>query len=54
MSDSWLSPNWKKFAPMLPCKRGLQIVYKPGWKLHDFGDAQVLVAGAAEALNYLA
>lgn len=54
MSDSELSSNWKRFAPMLPCKRGLQIVLKPGWKLHVFGDAQVLVAGAAEALSYFA
>ena len=54
MSDSGLSPNWKKFAPMLPCTRGLQIVNQPAWKLHDFGGSQVLVAGAAEALNYFA
>lgn len=54
MADTDLSPNWRKFAPMLPCKRGLQIVYNPVWKLHDFGDAQVLVAGAAEALSYFA
>jgi predicted AAA+ superfamily ATPase len=54
MTDTDLSPNWKKFAPMLPCKRGLQILYKPEWKLHDVGDAQVLVAGAAEALGYFA
>jgi predicted AAA+ superfamily ATPase len=53
-SDTDLSPNWKRFAPMLSCKRGLQVVYKPGWKLHVFGDAQVLVAGAAEALSYFA
>ncbi len=54
LSDSEVSPNWKKFAPMLPCKRGLQIVRKPEWKLHDFSGSQVLVAGAAEALNYFA
>ena len=54
LSDSELSPNWKKFAPMLPCKRGLQIVRSPEWKLHGFGDTQVLIAGAAEALRYLA
>lgn len=54
LSDSELSPNWKKFAPMLPCKRGLQIVRSPEWKLHGFGDTQVLVAGAAEALRYFA
>ena len=54
MSDSDLSPNWIKFAPMLACKRGLQIVYQPEWKVHGFGDRQFLVAGAAEALSYFA
>ena len=53
-SDAVPSPSWKKFAPKLPCKRGLQIVRSPEWKLHDFGATQVLVAGAAEALHYLA
>jgi hypothetical protein len=52
--SSELSPNWRKFAPMLPCRRGLQIVRKPEWKLHDFGGSQVLVAGGAEALRYFA
>lgn len=50
--DTTPSPNWRKFAPLLPCKRGLQLVYQPEWKIHEFGDSQVLVAGAAEALNY--
>ena len=54
LSDSELSPNWKRFSPMLSCKRGLQIVRSPEWKLHRFGDTQVLVAGAAEALHYFA
>ena len=54
MSEFEPSPNWKRFASMLPCKRGLQIVYPAAWKLHQFGDAHVLVAGAAEALNYFA
>lgn len=54
LSDSGLSPNWKKFAPMLSCTRGLQIVRSPEWKLHGFGGTQVLVAGAAEALRYFA
>ncbi len=54
LSDTEPSPNWKRFAPMLPCKRGLQIVRKPEWKLHEFGDSQVLVAGAAEVLGYFA
>jgi hypothetical protein len=54
MSDTDVSPNWRKFAPMLPCRRGLQIIHKPEWKLHDFGGSQLLVAGAAEALHYFA
>lgn len=54
MSDSQVSPNWKKFAPLLPCKQGLQVVYKPWWEVHDYGGSQVLVAGAAEALSYFA
>ncbi|MBI2191980.1 MAG: ATP-binding protein [Planctomycetes bacterium] len=54
LSDTDLSPNWKRFQPMLPCKRGLQIVCHPEWKVNNFGDSQVLVAGAAEALSYFA
>jgi len=53
-ADEEASPNWRKFAPMLPCKRGLQLVYHPHWESHEFGNAQVLVAGAAEALSYFA
>lgn len=54
LSDTEPSPSWRKFAPHLPCTRGLQIVYGPSWKMHDFGSSQVLVAGAAEALGYFA
>jgi hypothetical protein len=39
---------------MLPCKQGLQIVRQPHWTVHEYGDAKVLVAGAAEALRYFA
>lgn len=53
-SDSALSPNWKKFASMLSCKRGLQIIRSPQWRIHDLGDTRVVVAGAAEALRYFA
>jgi predicted AAA+ superfamily ATPase len=53
-SDTDLSPNWKRFAAHLPCKRGLQIVAQPAWKLHTFGETQILVAGAGEALRYFA
>lgn len=48
------SPNWARFMPFLPCKRGLQIVREPGWKIHASSDARILVAGAAEALGHLA
>lgn len=51
-SDTEPSPNWRKFAGLLPCKFGLQITHRPGWQTHAFGDARVLVAGAAEALSY--
>lgn len=53
-ADTTPSPNWKKFAPQLSCKRGLQIVARPHWSMHEFGDAKILVAGAAEALAYFA
>ncbi|MBI5723105.1 MAG: DUF4143 domain-containing protein [Planctomycetes bacterium] len=54
LSDTKPSPSWKKFAGLLPCKRGLQVVRRPAWKIHEFGDASILVAGAAEALGYFA
>jgi len=48
------SPNWGKFAPLLGCKRGLQLVRHPDWRVHRVGDAQILVAGAAETLHHFA
>jgi len=53
-SDATPSPNWRKFAGLLPCKRGLQLVRQPEWKIHDLVGAEILVAGAAEALAYFA
>lgn len=53
-TDTTPSPNWKRFAGQLPCRQGLQVVRQPHWKVHEFGAAQVLVAGAAEALAYFA
>jgi predicted AAA+ superfamily ATPase len=53
-SDAAPSPNWKRFAAVLPCKLGLQIMRRPGWQVHTFGESRVLVAGAAEALMYFA
>jgi len=54
LTDAEPSPNWPWFARFLPGRRGLQLVASPTWKMHTFGDTQVLVAGAAEALGYLA
>ena len=51
-SETTPSPNWKRFAGLVPCQRGLQIVYGTQWKVHTFGNTEILVAGAAEALNY--
>ena len=53
-SEKSPSPNWKAFASALPCRLGLQIVHGPEWQMHTFGERQVLVAGAAEALGYFA
>jgi hypothetical protein len=54
LSEAQPSDAWKKYATMLPCKQGLQIVRQPHWTVHEYGDAKVLVAGAAEALRYFA
>jgi hypothetical protein len=54
LSDTEPAPSWRKFAGMLPCKHGLQVVRQPAWKVHEFGDTKVLVAGAEEALAYFA
>ncbi len=52
--DAMPSPNWSRFAGLLACRRGLQIVQQPEWKVHKSGGAEILVAGAAEALAYFA
>ena len=51
-SETTPSPNWKKFTKILPCNKGLQIVYGSHWQVHEFGDTQILVIGADEALSY--
>jgi len=53
LNDVEPSPNWRKFAPLLPCTRGLQVVRRPTWSVHEYGPSRVLVAGAAEALSCL-
>ena len=52
LSDTDPSPSWWKFAGLLPCDRGLQIVRGRHWRVHEFAAAKILVAGAAEALAY--
>ena len=54
LSDADPSPSWRRFASLLPCTCGIQISRRPRWKTHDFGDTQLLVAGAAEVLAYFA
>jgi len=50
LSETEPSPNWRRFAGLLPCPRGLQIVRQPTWRVHEFGATKLLVAGAADAL----
>ncbi|MBM4033879.1 MAG: ATP-binding protein [Planctomycetes bacterium] len=52
LSETAPAASWSRFAPMLPCSRGLQLVLQPHWEVHRFGGSQVIVAGAAEALRY--
>ncbi len=48
------SPSWRRFASQLSFSRGIQIVRRPAWRIHDIGDAQLLVGGAAEVLPQFA
>ena len=50
--DDKPSPNWRRFLPMLPCNRALQITESPTWKLYAEAGAELLVASADEALMY--
>ena len=54
LADTEPSENWPWFTRFLTCKRGLQLVASPAWKTHMFADTCILVAGAAEALDYFA
>ncbi len=50
--DDKPSANWRRFLPMLGCSRALQITEHPLWKLYAQDQAELLVAGADEALMY--
>lgn len=54
LTEQHPSPSFAVFGPALPCRFGLQITRQPGWVEHRFGDACVLVGGAAEVLGYFA
>ena len=55
LNDPTPSTAFRAFLPQLGCRFGLQIVHAPDvWATHGVGDAQVLVASAAEALGYFA
>jgi uncharacterized protein len=51
-SDTQPSPNWNRFLPQIECKFALQLVNAPYWKIHEHGDVRILVADAAEVLQY--
>jgi len=53
LSETAPSPSWRKFAGLLPCRRGIQIVRHPGWKIHNYQDTEIIVAGASEILAHL-
>jgi len=54
LGDTSLSPHWERFLPQLACPYALQIVAAPNhYRKHKAGEANVLVASAAEALTYL-
>ncbi|MBU1701130.1 MAG: ATP-binding protein [Candidatus Eisenbacteria bacterium] len=53
LSETMLSPSWRKFAGLLPCKRCIQVVRQPSWNIHDYQGTEILVVGASEALAHL-
>ncbi len=52
--DDKPAANWRVFLSMLKCKKALQIVNLPIWKLYSEDDTELLIADAAEALSYFA
>ncbi len=52
LADDQPSSSWGAFASHLPCSRGLQVVRQPTWRIHRYDGWSILVAGAAEALDY--
>lgn len=54
LRDTEPSTNWQRFLPHLACRQALQLTSERGcWRVHRAGDREVLVASAAEALQYL-
>jgi len=52
LSNTNVSPQWKRFLPMLPCQCGVQIVRDAHWRTHEVAGKEILVAGAAQVLDY--
>jgi len=52
LSNTSVSPQWKKFLPMLPCQCGVQIVRDTHWRTHEVAGKEILVGGAAQVLDY--
>lgn len=52
LNDTNISSSWQPFLKSIQCEYGLQIVSKPHWEVKKIGNAQILVAGAGEILNY--
>ncbi|OVE74350.1 hypothetical protein BVX94_00640 [bacterium B17] len=53
LSDTKPSAHWRKFLPLLPCNKGIQVVMKRHWEKHEIAGKDLLVTGAAEFLDYL-
>jgi len=51
-SDVQPSQNWSRFLPQIGCNFALQLVNVPCWKLHEYDEVRILIADAAEALQY--
>jgi len=52
-SDMVPSKSFEKFLPMIGCRKALQLVHQPAWKIHEYSGGNILVAGAGEALSHM-
>jgi uncharacterized protein len=53
-SDTTISPNWKRFSPVLDDCLKLQLVHPNGiWKTESFANVDIQIISASEFLGYL-